>query len=448
MLKLRISSRPRLIPNFTVAIRHGFAFPDNAVHCVISNSIALTPSRAQEIFLTKLLLLLCTQKYSTHDLDSRSAFILFSRTYSFSSSFYFKIIKAQRQSMADRVVFPGDAPGFHVCGAVQHNTTPMEDDGQKKKKKTKKDPKVTALKNKRYEPVEGDEVIGVVQRKMGEAFRVDIGAASPATLEATAFNGATRKNRPALAVGDYVFCRVMACCSSDSSSVVQVTCVDERTAKTWSSGELVYGTLLPWQGGGSASSSSKNNESSSTSAKNNGTLFREEGVHSRSAGIIGGTASGGATSSFPPHALLHRVPGLAKLRGTRAGNALLAQLGRTFRFEVAVGANARLFVVGERHEEVHVLCQFLERSGVRSEVQNAVLLARLVAEFGETYGQDRGSRNIISVRDGEKGGKVCSAEGLLGKKRGQREGRRREKTEESSSVLQKRRKVSSGGSSV
>lgn len=51
-------------------------------------------------------------------------------------------------------------------------------------------------------------VIGVVTQRLGEQYRVDIGAAFPATLNALAFEGATKRNRPAVRVGTIVYARV------------------------------------------------------------------------------------------------------------------------------------------------------------------------------------------------------------------------------------------------
>ena len=43
-------------------------------------------------------------------------------------------------------------------------------------------------------------MVGVVIARSGENYRVDIGAAHPATLDALAFEGASKRNRPNLKV--------------------------------------------------------------------------------------------------------------------------------------------------------------------------------------------------------------------------------------------------------
>ena len=51
-----------------------------------------------------------------------------------------------------------------------------------------------------YIPGAQDPVVGVVIARSGESYRVDIGAAHPATLDALAFEGASKRNRPNLKV--------------------------------------------------------------------------------------------------------------------------------------------------------------------------------------------------------------------------------------------------------
>lgn len=51
-----------------------------------------------------------------------------------------------------------------------------------------------------YIPGAQDPVVGVVIARSGENYRVDIGAAHPATLDALAFEGASKRFRPNLKV--------------------------------------------------------------------------------------------------------------------------------------------------------------------------------------------------------------------------------------------------------
>ncbi|PNJ26379.1 exosome complex component RRP40 isoform X2 [Pongo pygmaeus] len=49
---------------------------------------------------------------------------------------------------------------------------------------------------KRYVPVKGDHVIGIVTAKSGDIFKVDVGGSEPASLSYLSFEGATKRNRP------------------------------------------------------------------------------------------------------------------------------------------------------------------------------------------------------------------------------------------------------------
>jgi len=81
-----------------------------------------------------------------------------------------------------------------------------------------------ASRGRRYAPAPGDAVVGRVTDKGGEAYGVDIGAAFPASLPSLAFEGATRRNRPPLAVGDLVLARVAA---AGRDVDAELACVDE-----------------------------------------------------------------------------------------------------------------------------------------------------------------------------------------------------------------------------
>ncbi|KAM4053773.1 exosome complex component RRP40 [Anomaloglossus baeobatrachus] len=58
---------------------------------------------------------------------------------------------------------------------------------------------------KRYVPVKGDHVIGIVTMKSGDIFRLDVAGSDQASLSFLAFEGATKKNRPNVKVGDLVY---------------------------------------------------------------------------------------------------------------------------------------------------------------------------------------------------------------------------------------------------
>ncbi|KAG9460899.1 hypothetical protein GDO78_018846, partial [Eleutherodactylus coqui] len=56
-----------------------------------------------------------------------------------------------------------------------------------------------------YVPVKGDHVIGIVTMKSGDIFKLDVAGSDQASLSFLAFEGATKKNRPNVRVGDLVY---------------------------------------------------------------------------------------------------------------------------------------------------------------------------------------------------------------------------------------------------
>lgn len=81
---------------------------------------------------------------------------------------------------------------------------------------------------RRYIPVRGDHVIGIVVAKMGDFFRVDIGSSEPASMSYLAFEGATKKNRPDVHVEDAIFGRLLVANRDTESEIV---CVDSHGKK-------------------------------------------------------------------------------------------------------------------------------------------------------------------------------------------------------------------------
>ncbi|TKS65030.1 Exosome complex component RRP40 [Collichthys lucidus] len=58
---------------------------------------------------------------------------------------------------------------------------------------------------RRYVPAKGETIIGIVTVKSGDVFKVDCGGSEQASLSYLAFEGATKRNRPNVQVGDLVF---------------------------------------------------------------------------------------------------------------------------------------------------------------------------------------------------------------------------------------------------
>ena len=61
----------------------------------------------------------------------------------------------------------------------------------------------------RYIPVVDDVVIGVIVSRHAENYKVDVGTSSNVQLDALAFDGASKRNKPNLQVGDILYARVI-----------------------------------------------------------------------------------------------------------------------------------------------------------------------------------------------------------------------------------------------
>ncbi|KAK7789769.1 hypothetical protein R5R35_013937 [Gryllus longicercus] len=87
---------------------------------------------------------------------------------------------------------------------------------------------VDTFHQKRYVPVRSEDVLGVVTNKSGDIFKVDIGSSEQASLSYLAFEGATKKNRPDIQVGDLVFAKLVVA-SRDMEP--ELVCVDSYGKK-------------------------------------------------------------------------------------------------------------------------------------------------------------------------------------------------------------------------
>lgn len=91
-----------------------------------------------------------------------------------------------------------------------------------------------------YSPREDDIIIGIITQKTFEIYKLDILANKEATLNSIDFEGATRKTKPNLNVGDAVYARVE---KENKYSNATLSCKSLTNAKVWSSGESTYGEL-------------------------------------------------------------------------------------------------------------------------------------------------------------------------------------------------------------
>ena len=83
--------------------------------------------------------------------------------------------------------------------------------------------------------------MGSIKAKLGESYVVDLGSAHSATLPYLSFEGATKRNRPQLHVGQLVYARV---CLANKDMEAELTCVHAATNKADGFGELKGGFLV------------------------------------------------------------------------------------------------------------------------------------------------------------------------------------------------------------
>lgn len=96
-------------------------------------------------------------------------------------------------------------------------------------------------RTKRYIPATNDQVIGQIISRFAEGYRVDIGSAHIAQLNALAFENVTRKSRPNLNVGSLVYARVSL---ADRDMEPELECFDATTGKAAGYGELKNGYMI------------------------------------------------------------------------------------------------------------------------------------------------------------------------------------------------------------
>ncbi|KWU44427.1 hypothetical protein RHOSPDRAFT_17909, partial [Rhodotorula sp. JG-1b] len=92
-----------------------------------------------------------------------------------------------------------------------------------------------------YTPQPPEPVLGIIIARHAEGYRVDIGSSQAAALDALAFEGATKRNKPNLKVGTLVYGHLLA---TPPFSEPEISCVDPSTQKASGFGELAGGFLI------------------------------------------------------------------------------------------------------------------------------------------------------------------------------------------------------------
>ncbi|XP_077466434.1 exosome complex component RRP40 [Stigmatopora argus] len=89
---------------------------------------------------------------------------------------------------------------------------------------------------KRYVAAKGETVIGIVTSRSGDVFKVDMGGSELASLSYLAFEGATKRNRPNVQVGDLLFAQLLV---ANKDMEAELVCVDSAGR---ANGMGVFGT--------------------------------------------------------------------------------------------------------------------------------------------------------------------------------------------------------------
>lgn len=90
-----------------------------------------------------------------------------------------------------------------------------------------------------YIPNINDFVLGTIISKNFEYYKINIGTYSCALLGTTDFNGATKKTKPNLKIGDIVFAKVI---NTNKYNSPILTC-SSKDSKDWTSGECFFGSV-------------------------------------------------------------------------------------------------------------------------------------------------------------------------------------------------------------
>uniref|UniRef100_A0A0N5A8N1 Ribosomal RNA-processing protein 40 n=1 Tax=Syphacia muris TaxID=451379 RepID=A0A0N5A8N1_9BILA len=164
------------------------------------------------------------------------------------------------------------------------------------------------IHSRRYVPQNGDTVIGIIAPNSGsEMFKVDIGAVDYGYVNFLSFEGkllffnlicATKRNRPTLKTGDLIYARVI---SASKHSETELTCIDA------------------------------------------------EG-RARGMGLL------------PSHGFVFRCSINLVNRILSPSSSLLSLIGYHLKFEIACGANGRIWIAGKNSNEISAICRIIRDS--------------------------------------------------------------------------------------
>lgn len=150
--------------------------------------------------------------------------------------------------------------------------------------------------SKRYIPKRGDLVVGVIMKKSGDLIKIDIGSSEFASLSMLAFEGATKKQKPDVQVGDVIYGKLL---NAHKEMEPEMVCIDS--------------------------------------------YFK--------AGKMGVLSNDGFVVNFSLD-LIHRL--------LDPENPLLRTLGKKFGYEIAVGMNGKVWIRGKSVKDVLAIVNCFE----------------------------------------------------------------------------------------
>ncbi|CAM9337724.1 unnamed protein product [Laminaria digitata] len=95
---------------------------------------------------------------------------------------------------------------------------------------------------RRYGARAEDQVLGIVEDRMGESYKVNIFGSSAALLGMLEFDGASKRSKPNLKSGSLVFCRV-ATVNKHMETELTCTSTHHGSKKDWMTGQSTFGEL-------------------------------------------------------------------------------------------------------------------------------------------------------------------------------------------------------------
>ena len=209
--------------------------------------------------------------------------------------------------------------------------------------------------SKRYIPQIHDRIIGIIEDRMGDYYRVTIPGCTMGNnilLNTISFEGATKRNRPYLGTGDLIYARIVHC--FDFTSEIEISCIVNRGRDDIHQGDGGGGFL---------------NDDGGASRKD---WMTDEGTYGQ---LKNGTCL--QISIGLAQELLH------------PNNVVLHALGNAgLKFEICIGVNGYVWVHSERPEYTILILNAIQNSEVMTETQVRAMVKALVKTVRQSMLED------------------------------------------------------------